>query len=473
MIQLWYHEAVTVIMSTEKSDVMNVKEHLTWILDKRNHKFQDDKYQENIDFVHSLGKKCDCVGWSELDMDEPDADEVLVKIQTFCKEQGFRARGWYERTYTGIESDWYELKPGSFQENTELDTFPVETQNGKKLYLSVISAYHEINIAPKDSHNVCVPDRFRKVCLNNGMTDVDFCWVQDKGRYEAEQYFYLFPHKRIPRIAYDRSIDKKQTSGLQALGGYLPKIASIFYDLQHISLQDCYLREDMPSGGIAYVYCPSTDDFCGRYTVLIHKDTAGILIKEKVLSRANLTPACVVEHCPEGYDLDKTEEAPVPLNEYMEKAFAEYKKLKAKGRPEYIVKDKDALRLFRKTKAERRSDFNKRLGKKCAESIADPVYTHILPYYQVADGGLLSDEYTFLSYADSLKRTKEFFADSEKEELLETKPDGVVIAACADGDVVLYTRNENVIRFGHEVPDIISEWRSMAEFFVEAMNDAE
>ena len=43
-------------MSTEKSDVMNVKEHLTWILDKRNHKFQDDKYQENMAefFVEAL-----------------------------------------------------------------------------------------------------------------------------------------------------------------------------------------------------------------------------------------------------------------------------------------------------------------------------------------------------------------------------------------------------------------------------------
>ena len=73
---------------------MKFKEHLTWILDKRVHRFNDeDKYQQNIDFVHSLGKKCDCVGWSELDMDEDDADEVLDKIEAFCKEQGWRARG--------------------------------------------------------------------------------------------------------------------------------------------------------------------------------------------------------------------------------------------------------------------------------------------------------------------------------------------------------------------------------------------
>ncbi len=460
-------------MLTCKGDVMNFKEHLTWILDKRSHKLNDDKYQENIDFVHSLGKKCDCVGWSELDMDEPDANEVLDKIQVFCKEQGWRARGWYERTYRDVESDWYELKPEDFKDNTVLDVFPVETETGEKIYLETISAFHEINVAPKDCHNICVPDRFRNACINNGITGVDFCWVQDKGRYEAEQYFYIFPHKNIPRIIYDRSIDKKQTARLQSLGGYLPKIASIFYNLDHIHLQDCYLKEDMPLGGIACVYCSSADDFCGRYKILIHKATAEMLVNEKALSWSNLFPACIVDKCPDGYDFDKTDVAPIPTKEYMESCFKAYETLKAKGRPEYIVKEKEALKFLRKTKSERRSDFNKSLSKKCAESITDSIYSHILPYYSVNDGGRLSDEYTFLSYADSLKETKNFFENLEKEELLEMKPDGVVIATCADGDSVLFTRDQRVIRFSHEAPDIVSVWQNIAKFFVDAINDAE
>ena len=452
---------------------MKIKEKLTWILDKKNHKFNDDKYQENIDFVHSLGKKCDCVGWSELDMDEPDANEVLDKIQAFCKENGWRARGWYERTYEDVESDWYELKTEDFKDNTSLDKFPVETQNGEKLYLEVISAYHEINIAPKGFREVCVPDRFRKACISNGITDVDFCWVQDKGRYEAEQYFYIFPQKYIPRIIYDKSIDKNQTTRLQSLGGYLPKIASIFYDLDHIHLQDCYLKEDMPSGGIAYVYARSTYDFCGRYSILIHKATAEMLINEKALSPANLIPACIVDKCPEGYDFDKTEVASIPKKEYMDNCFKEYEKLMAKGRPEYIIKEKDALKFLRKTKNERKSDYNKKLSKKYAEEIADSIYNLILPYYQVCDGGQLSDEFRFLSYADSLKATEEFFEGLENEELLEIKPDGIVIVACADGDFVLLTENEKVIRFSHESLEIISEWQTLAKFFVTAINDAE
>ena len=450
---------------------MKFKEHLTWILDKKNHRFDDDKYQENIDFVHSLGKRCDCVGWSELDMDEPDADEVLDKIEAFCKDQGWRARGWYERKYTDIESDWYELEPEKFKDNTVIDVFKLETETGKKMCLDVISAFHEINIAPKECHNICVPDRFRRACINNGITDVDFCWVQDKGRYDAEQYFYIFPRKHIPRIAYDKTIDKNQKSRLQVLGGYLPKIASIFYDLQHIGLQDCYLKEDMPAGGIACVYCYSTYEFCGRHKILIHKDTAEILTKEKALSWSNLVPACVVDKCPEGYDFDKTGISSIPEKEYIESCFEAYTKLKLKNRPNYIVKEKEALKFLRKTKAERKEDFNKKLTKKIVESISDPIYTYILPYYLVSDGGQLSDEYTFLSYADSQKETEEFFKSLEKEELLEIKPKGVVIAICADGDLVLFTKDEKVIRFSHEVPEVISEWQNIAKFFVEAIND--
>lgn len=452
---------------------MKYKEQLTWILDKKSRKFNDDNYQENIDFVHSLGKKCDSVGWSVLEMDEPDADEVLDKIQAFCKEKGWRARGWYERTFEDVNSDWYELKTEEFKDNTILDVFPVESQTGGKLYLEVISAFHEIGITPKGCHNICVPDCFRKACLNNGITDVDFCWVQDKGRYEAEQYFYIFPHKIIPRIIYDKTLDKKQTSRLQSLGGYLPKIASIFYDLDHIHLEDCFLKADMPSGGIVYVYCPSTYDFCGRYKILIHKDTAEKLINEKALSKSSLTSVCVVDELPEGYDFDKTEVAPKPSEKYIENCFKEYEKLKTKSRPEYIIKDKDAIKFFRKAKSERKTDFNKRLSKKYLEEISDSIYNSILPYYQVSDGGMLSDEYKFFSYAESLKATELFFEDLQKEESLEAKPVGVVIGNCTNGDFVLLTEHENVIRFSHEAPEIISEWRDIASFFVEAINDSE
>lgn len=456
---------------------MKIKETLNWILDKNNihnRKSTPEEYQENIDFVHSLGKKCDCVGWSTLDMDEPDADEVLDKIQAFCKENGWSARGYYERTYTDIESDWYELEAESFKDNTMLDAFPVIDEAGKEVKLSLISAYHEINVAPKEWHEIYVPERFRNACIKNNITDVEFCWTKDKGKYEAEQYFYMQPYHSIPQIICDKELVKKQSPDtIKTLGGYLPKIASVFHTLDSVHLQDCYLKTDMPSGGMAYVYCPSEFDFCGRYNILIHKDTVEILIREKALSWSNLTPACLVDECPDGYTIGKTTAITKISKESVESCFKEYEKLKAKGRPEYIVKEKEALKFLRKTKSERKSDFNKALSKKYIEEISDAVYKSIIPYYQVSNGGLLSDEYTFLSYADSLEATKEFFVNIENEELLESKPCGVVIATCADGDLILFTDKEKVVRFSYEAPEIISEWQNIAKFFVEAINDAE
>lgn len=90
----------------------------------------------------------------------------------------------------------------------------------------------------------------------------------------------------------------------------------------------------------------------------------------------------------------------------------------------------------------------------------------------VSDGCVLSDEYELLSYGDSLRITEEFFENLEKEELLVTKPNGIIISTCADGDYVLVTENEKVLRFSHEEPEIISEWKSVAEFIVEALNNS-
>ena len=65
---------------------MKIIETLDWILDNDDKSIVDDeKYRLNIEFVHSLGLKCDCVGWSKLDLQNPRADEILSAIDSFCK----------------------------------------------------------------------------------------------------------------------------------------------------------------------------------------------------------------------------------------------------------------------------------------------------------------------------------------------------------------------------------------------------
>ena len=157
---------------------MKTVEILDWILDKDDESISnDEKYRLNIEFVHSLGLKCDCVGWSDLDLQNPRADEILSAIALFCKISGFKARGVYTRTYTDYTSDWYELVPTGFKENSCCGSEECESEKGEKVCVNHIRAYHELRPSPKWYHydTFLVPERFRDACIRHNINDVDFC----------------------------------------------------------------------------------------------------------------------------------------------------------------------------------------------------------------------------------------------------------------------------------------------------------
>ena len=116
---------------------MKTIETLLWILDKFDNNgkmmFDDDKIQQNIDFVHSLGLKCDSVGWNKLSLQSKQADEILTSIEVFCKESGFKARGYYSKSYTDYTSDWFVLEPGTFKDNTLCDYVEYENDQGERI----------------------------------------------------------------------------------------------------------------------------------------------------------------------------------------------------------------------------------------------------------------------------------------------------------------------------------------------------
>lgn len=456
---------------------MEYTEELLWILDKDGKRIKEGaEYQENIDFVHSLGLKCDCVGWSTLRLSDPGADEILVAIKTFCKENGWKARGLYSRNYINFKSDWYELIPTNIKENADAGYIEADAANGEKIKIATLRAFHELSSGPKLSrwnNDVLVPERFRNVCILHRPDDVCFCWAPDKGKYSAHQYFHLYCNQRIAHIAVDRELRKADIGKITELGGYLPKISDIFYELQQINLQDCYLLQDMPSEGIAYAYSPRTFHYCGRHKILIHKDFMKVLIQENAISPASVRPAAIVDALPGGYTLDATQEKIRPSVTFMEQMQAEYKKQKSTPRPVRLVSEKDALKVLRKAKREQKAQFNKAMPKVLTASLAETEYDALTPYYLIANGGYLSDEYRLLSYADAISSNNDFIAQLSTEELLEEKPQGIVIAKCPDGDHVLLCANGTVIRFSHEAPETINQWPSLAQFIFDAITEYE
>jgi len=453
---------------------MKYIENVHWILDKPGTTIhnQDEKFRENIAFVHSLGKKCDCVGWSNLRRDDPQAEEILERIVDFCKENGWTARGLYTREYAVFDTDWFEIDGACFKDNTVGEYVGAPAQDGGTVRICSIKAYRELSVAPKSwGGSLYIPERFYNAYRKSGLTGLDFCWAKDTGKYAAQQYFEIFGTERIPQVAVAWNLENQDLRKLGADGGWLPRLGEIFSDWTQLNLPYCYRKEDMPAGGIAYAYIPRTFSCCGLYQVLVHKNVAQLLLQEKAIPAGALKPVPVLDVVPSGYTLRETSICPRPSREYMEQSLLNYDILKKKDRPLWQISEKEALKVLRKAKADRKEDFGKKLSKFKAEALGETKYASMLPYYLIANGGQLSDEYRLLSLDESDTTTNKFRNILEREELLEEKPDGIVICTCADGDWVLLLQDDAVIRFSHEVPETTEQWPSLAQFIVDAIND--
>lgn len=485
---------------------MNYKEYLTWILDRPEgeaqlynhdkeifHEYVNRCYKENIDFVHSLGLKCDCVGWSDgLDLTRPDADKILDKIEAFCKENNWHARGHYGRRFTNLESDWYELLiPGTSYENYHLHK-KILSQCDRKMWTYTVTAYKFKNQPLINaSRKIFASEKFRKVCIEYNIPGVDFCWVKDKGKFDSMQYFEMFfthnvtPVAAVPKLQYSEKSSNRGKPDyehhvgtaiyekFQMLGGHLPRLNEIFYDLRAY-VPVYYPHDKMPVSGFAYIAESESigenrsDDFW-QFNILIHKSTAEILLKEKLIKEKQLIPIPFYTELPDGYsDVDNIPMGR-PKKEYFDAMQAEYEKFIKKPRPKRKATDKDALSRMRRTRTENKENFNKKMKKDIAESLTGTAYEPISPYYLVADGGYLSDEYRLLPYLDTIKATDEFIADMAQEELLENKPSGIVVATCADGDQVLLCPDKTVIRFPHDSLEATNDWINLAEFIIDAI----
>ncbi len=466
------------------------REKLTWILDKfdvpKGIK-DDDLYQQNIDFVHSLGLKCDCVGWCEITLDNPKTDEILNQIEQFCRANGWKARGWYEVTYENDDCEWYELVGTCFKDKTVSDRIEIPCENGKTDRIPNIHAYRETSVSPKEEwRSVYVPTRFVNAYKKMAESAAKFCWLKDVGKYTAEQYFAVYPSESIAHIGVDWKLRKtgifkseisswKYESGdkkiINEMGGWLPRLTNLFYEL-NIHLPDCYLSADMPKGDMAIAYYDeSREVFSTRKTVLLHKRLAKKLLDAKAISEKHIRPAMLVEDFPAGYMCITSTAAPQPTDDFLSKNQSEYNAFLQNPRPIRQVSEKDALKQMRNAKRERKDDFGKALPKAKATELVGAEYEALIPYYQIANGGYLSDEYELLDYASSLTATDEFILDMQKEELIADKPKGIVMAKCADGDKVLLCNDGTVIRFSHEEPTETEKWSSLPQFVFEATSE--
>ncbi|MBQ8397900.1 MAG: hypothetical protein IJX53_06890 [Clostridia bacterium] len=490
------------------------KDYLSWILDKLPEsadgtpemryegKFPEhrtlvtvsgeDKYRRNIDFVHSLGQKCDCVGWSLLDLSDPHAGEVIEKIADFCREDGWLARGSVVRELSDFESDWFALDLPVMKSDTGgVDVLwedgQIRTLRCTRAYQNKPNAIYRVEWG--NQYWLVASERFRDACVRLGVPNVRFCWMKDCGRYASGQYYYLFSSNSVPHAACDHGLryTERDENGkrncahqpgsathdrMMALGGYLPRIAEIFYDLG-VHMPTYYPTWAMPDEGFAHV--DIHEPYWFKCDMLIHRRTAEALIGERVLSPKQLYPVPLYRdgEIPPGYVERTFAHFPLPHPDTVAALQAECDALMQIERLVHRATDKQAAGRLRRAKAERKADFGKRMAKVKLSALNGTPHAGMACYYQVADGGELSVEYRFLSYVESLVCSDEFMCEIAREELLDERPAGIVIAACADGDVVLLCADDRVVRVSHDVPEVIKEWPNVAQFFVDALDEAD
>lgn len=467
---------------------MRMEEHLLWIIDnpKDTYCYNEETVKKNIEFVHALGLKCDCVGWCNLDLNRSDIDVLLEQIHAHVLKEGLLLRGWYNRKDSDFESEWYLLE-SKYLSNDERNFANVTDRNGNSFKIEELYAYK----VPKDIQVLwgiklpLVNENIRNCCLNHGFSGLDFYWIRDIGRFHAARFYGLIIENLVQEFACDRYLsycDSKIQSNRNydysvgsplylkyaAIGGMLPKLSQMFYDL-HVNLPIQLPKNKMPETDFTYIYTNGFD-YRKNY-VLVSKHAAEILLSENAVREEYLMPVVLYDTDPDGYYIQTSEAIQYPAKEVIEKLDADLNKLRSNPKPDRKASEKDALKSFRRMKRSRPERFRKAMTKKTFEKLPESPYGLLSCYYSTSDGGYLSDEYTFLSYSESLTETQEYIANIEKEELQIDKYLGIVFAKCADGDMVVNGKDGSVKRISHETMEPCENWDTIAQFFYEVLTD--
>lgn len=448
---------------------MEFRESISVIVDGR----VPHNYTESIAFMKELGLKCDCVGWTYIELDSEEKFELIKRMRKKADEQKVKLRcQGYQKKLVGKDADWFFLRPRTEVKGDDREW--EESEYGT----STIKGYK----LPKGSHVIEIvnligaSEKFIGVCRELKLTGVDFMWVTDRGKYDAAPYFYIVPEK-----AFCRGIDgygddfrkpkSKLSPGYRKFllncrqvdsdGSHMEELASLFDQFQYPTVPMMVDRNCAPDTDFA---------FYGA-SILIRKPAVEALIAKGVLKWVDLEPATyfdeekhsrlIYEYTPEEYMPDFIKE----------KHASAYEKWKMKKRTPFNPKEKDALKLMRSAKKELPEYYNKPLKKAIIENLTETPYAPMLPYYKISNGCAINDEIDILPYEDVEEATAEFMEDLQAEELImEDMPElmqSVAIGTTANGDTILLKKDGTVLRYDHEDPYLSGGWDSLHSFFFE------
>lgn len=442
-----------------------MKESLLWILSEGNkHIWKDmnEEIKDKKELLKSLGLKGDSVGWCNLDLNNENTDYILDELLNYKAYKNCDLRGYYDRKNDINDNDeWYELRT----KYTSIDFYePEEDRKNFKIFAYKIPRNLNYLYCSSATANYIVSDELKKICEEEKFSGIQFKWANDVGKYRAKQFYEVILPIKVPQfytcnhLKHSREQDRVT---LKALGGKLPRILDLFDELD-VRTPVIFSNQDMPDSDFTYYnyYSRSHIDT----GLLIRKSAADILLAKHIISQKDLMPVRTYDTVSPFYKRIESQEFRMPTVENMKKAEEDYQKIMKMPRPEYKINEKMALKKIRNQKKENPEYFQKALPKDSCDNLINTLYEILIPYYKISNGACLTDEYTFLSYENSLKETEEFNRKIKNEETIQPIK-GIVIAHCIDGDrVILLEKDKSLIRLSHEIPEVVEMWCDLHTF---------
>lgn len=446
---------------------MKIKEKISTIVKEQR---RADDYSLGIDFMHSFGLKCDCVGWAYINLDSEDKLELVKQMCAEAKRQKLNLRCSYTKEISDIDSDWYMINP-SFDLNYEFVDYDEVTQT------NTIKGYkipRGIDIVSVGS-GIAVSEKVMNICEEEKFTGIDFAWVKDTGIYKAVPYFWMFSEEVISNpstggqwLNHDslgtRRKNEPYCRQADENGGNLTLLNEIFYSIEFASCPIMIDKEQTPETDFSVV---SIDG--GWNGLIVRKAVADKLLECDVIKKKELVPVLYYDKIKHNLLITKYKPKKFLNQNQICKLEEEYQKFLKKKKPEYVPTEKATLALLRKVKREDKDRFEKALKKSIIQTLGGTKFAAIAPYYAITNGGQLSDEVIFYRYEELSDMTNEFLAELKKEEtILEEFPQldkSIVIGGTANGDTIILLTNGKVMRYDHEDPTLSQEWNTVFDFF--------
>lgn len=442
-------------------------ESFDWIVD--NPRLKDEElYEYNRSFVASFGLKSDYVGWCTL---KGKIDTGLIKrIFDEARNARVKIRGWYSfELSSDFDSEWYVVNGKRLSDSSEALEKDVIYNGETGYYVDSIKAYQiPLGITITDGNvNMLFREDLVQFLSELNVRGINFIWAQDTGRYKAKQFFSAEATHKIPWVFSFNAYETSKGTALKIAGHYGESARLICENSKdlHIELPVEINRKYLQNTDFAeYVHA--------EYRCLvIRKEIMEKLVSAKLATRDCFSPVLVTDkdrkNSPEYLMPEKIYDNSVLPQGIIENMKEKYAKHLKKEKPERNITEKTALKRLRFIQKENTDFFGKRLSAKNENLLADK---RLLPYYKIADGGWLSDEYRYFSIAELEKENADFLNESACENIAIIK-NAFLFGQTADGEKIILLPDGEVARYAIGDTDFAMKWKNLPSFFYESTDE--